>query len=89
MTILVDTGVLVALVDPDTREHIWIRTCQHVDGWTDVHKWPAPAPRSTKRRNPKPEARPPSAVPLRRTGNPKLARIPGDRMPKTRRRALV
>ena len=59
MTILVDTGVLVALVDPDTREHIWIRTCQHVDGWTDVHKWPAPAsaPRSTKRGNPKPETK--------------------------------
>ncbi len=23
MTILVDTGVLIALIDPDTREHKW------------------------------------------------------------------
>jgi predicted nucleic acid-binding protein len=23
MTVLVDTGVLVALIDPDTREHQW------------------------------------------------------------------
>ena len=25
MTIVVDTGVLVALIDPDTREHDWVR----------------------------------------------------------------
>jgi predicted nucleic acid-binding protein len=25
MTVIVDTGVLVALIDPDTREHVWAR----------------------------------------------------------------
>ena len=25
MTVVVDTGVLVALIDPDTREHAWAR----------------------------------------------------------------
>jgi predicted nucleic acid-binding protein len=25
MTVLVDTGVLVALIDPDTREHQWVQ----------------------------------------------------------------
>lgn len=27
MTIIVDTGVLVALIDPDTREHAWAQRC--------------------------------------------------------------
>lgn len=25
MTVIVDTGVLVALIDPDTKEHMWAR----------------------------------------------------------------